>query len=44
MVLQGLKPQISKRLEKFWARSVAELPSILWSLLKDRSGEPEKGE
>jgi hypothetical protein len=32
MILQGLKPQISKRLEKFRARWVAELPSVLWSL------------
>jgi hypothetical protein len=32
MILQGLKPQIFKRLEKFRARWVAELPSVLWSL------------
>jgi hypothetical protein len=32
MVLQGLKPHIFQRLEKFKARWVAELPSVLWSL------------
>jgi transposase InsO family protein len=32
MILQGLKPQIFKRLEKFRARWVDELPSVLWSL------------
>jgi hypothetical protein len=32
MILQGLKPQIFKRLDKFRARWVAELPSVLWSL------------
>jgi transposase InsO family protein len=32
MLLQGLKPRIFKRLEKFRARWVAELPSVLWSL------------
>jgi hypothetical protein len=32
MVLQGLKPQIFKRLEKFRARWVAKLQSALWSL------------
>jgi hypothetical protein len=32
MILQGLKPHIFKRLEKFKARWVAELPLILWSL------------
>jgi transposase InsO family protein len=32
MILQGLKPRIFKRLEKFGARWVAELPSVLWSL------------
>jgi hypothetical protein len=32
MILQGLKQQIFKRLEKFRARWVAELPSVLWSL------------
>jgi hypothetical protein len=32
MILQGLKPCIFKRLEKFKARWVAELPSVLWSL------------
>jgi transposase InsO family protein len=31
-ILQGLKPRIFKRLEKFRARWVAELPSVLWSL------------
>jgi transposase InsO family protein len=32
MILQGLKPRIFKRLEKFRVRWVAELPSVLWSL------------
>jgi transposase InsO family protein len=32
MTLQGLKPQIFKRLEKLRARWVVELPSVLWSL------------
>jgi hypothetical protein len=32
MILQGLKPRIFKRFDKFRARWVAELPSVLWSL------------
>jgi transposase InsO family protein len=32
MILQGLKPRIFKRLDKFRVRWVAELPSVLWSL------------
>jgi hypothetical protein len=32
MILQGLKPRIFKRLDKFHARWVVELPSVLWSL------------
>jgi hypothetical protein len=32
MILQGLKPRFFKRLDKFRARWVAELPSVLWSL------------
>jgi hypothetical protein len=32
MILQGLKPRILKRLEKFRARWIAELSSVLWSL------------
>jgi hypothetical protein len=32
MILQSLKPRIFKRLEKFRARWVAELLSMLWSL------------
>jgi transposase InsO family protein len=32
MILQGLKPRIFKRLDKFRARWVAELPPVLWSL------------
>jgi hypothetical protein len=32
MILQGLKTRIFKRLDKFQARWVAELPSMLWSL------------
>jgi hypothetical protein len=31
-ILQGLKTRIFKRLKKFRARWVAELPSVLWSL------------
>ena len=32
MVLQGLKSRIFNRLNKFGARWVTELPSVLWSL------------
>jgi hypothetical protein len=32
MILQGLKPRIFKRLDKFRERWVAELPTVLWSL------------
>jgi transposase InsO family protein len=32
MILQGLKPRIFKQLDKFRARWVAELSSVLWSL------------
>jgi hypothetical protein len=32
MILHGLKPRIFKHLEKFRARWVVELPSVLWSL------------
>jgi hypothetical protein len=32
MILQGLKPCIFKRLEKFQAKWVGELPFVLWSL------------
>jgi hypothetical protein len=32
MILKGLKPHIFKQLEKFQARWVTELPSVLWSL------------
>jgi transposase InsO family protein len=32
MILQGLKPHIFKQLQKFRARWVAKLPSVLWSL------------
>ena len=32
MLLQGLKPRIFNRLNKFGTRWVAELPSVLWSL------------
>ena len=32
MVLQGLKPRIFNRLNKFGGRWVAELPAVLWSL------------
>jgi hypothetical protein len=31
-IQQGLKPRIFKRLDKFQARWVAKLPSVLWSL------------
>jgi len=32
MLLQGLKPKIFNRLNKFGARWVTELPAVLWSL------------
>ena len=32
MVLQGLKPRIFNRLNKFGERWVTELPTVLWSL------------
>jgi len=32
MVLQGLKPRIFNRLNKFGTRWVVELPAVLWSL------------
>ena len=32
MILQGLKPRIFNRLNKFGTRWIAELPSVLWSL------------
>jgi hypothetical protein len=32
LILQGLKQRIFKRLDKFRARWVAELSSVLWSL------------
>ena len=32
MVLQGLKPRIFNRLNKFGGRWVTELPVVLWSL------------
>jgi hypothetical protein len=32
MILQGLKPRIFKRLDKFRVSWVVELPSMLWSL------------
>ena len=32
MVLQGLKPRIFNRLNKFGGRWVAELPTVVWSL------------
>ena len=32
MLLQGLKPRIFNRLNKFGARWVAELQAVLWSL------------
>ena len=32
MLLQGLKPRIFNRLNKFGARWVTELPVVLWSL------------
>ena len=32
MLLQGLKPRIFNRLNKFSARWVVELPAMLWSL------------
>jgi transposase InsO family protein len=45
MILQGLKPRIFKRLDKFRARWVAELSFVLWNLrtvgVLDR--QPTKG-
>ena len=32
MLLQGLKPMIFNRLNKFSTRWVAKLPTVLWSL------------
>ena len=32
MVLQGLKPRIFNRMNKFGRRWVMELPTVLWSL------------
>ena len=32
MLLQGLKPRIFNRLNKFGVRWLAELPAVLWSL------------
>jgi hypothetical protein len=32
MILQGLKPRIFNRLNKFGKRWLAELPSVIWSL------------
>jgi hypothetical protein len=32
MVLQGIKPKIFNRLNKFGGRWIAELPMVLWSL------------
>ena len=32
MILQGLKPRIFKRLDKFRVKWAVELPSVLWSL------------
>jgi transposase InsO family protein len=32
MIMQGLKPRIFKRLDKFRARCVSKLSSVLWSL------------
>ena len=37
MVLQGLKPRIFNRLNKFSARWVSELPTVLWSLRRTPS-------
>jgi transposase InsO family protein len=37
-ILQGVKPRILKRLDKFRTRWVAELPSVLWSLRPHRVG------
>src|SRR5574344_3145665 len=32
MILQGLKPRIFNKLNRFSGRWVAELPSVIWSL------------
>jgi hypothetical protein len=37
MILQGWKPRIFKRLDKFRSRWVAELPSVVWSLRTTQS-------
>jgi hypothetical protein len=39
MILQGLKPRIFNRLNKFGRRWVTELPAILWSLRMTPSQE-----
>jgi transposase InsO family protein len=38
MILQGLKPGIFNRLNKFSKRWLAELPSVIWSLRTTRAG------
>ena len=40
MVLQGFKPRIFNRLNKFGRRWVAELPAVLWSLRMTPAGPP----
>lgn len=37
MILQGLKPRIFNRLNKFGKRWLTELPSVLWSLRTTQS-------
>jgi hypothetical protein len=37
MILQGLKPRIFNRLNKFGRRWLTELPSVIWSLRTTRS-------
>jgi hypothetical protein len=37
MILQGLKPRIFNRLDKFGKRWLKELPAVIWSLRTSRS-------
>ena len=37
MILQGLKPRIFNRLDKFGKRWLKELPAMIWSLRTSRS-------
>ena len=37
MILQGLKPRIFNRLDKFGKKWLKELPAVIWSLRTSRS-------